>query len=214
MEPLTDTFIRSTMLLLVLLNPFLMSIYLLDLIENLDDRTFFATLTRGVLIATCVFCLFAVGGDAVFADVLQVRFASFLVFGGLVFIVISMRFIRIGPQAIAELRGDPRHVAGSIAMPFMIGPGTVSASVLTGARLPMGWAIASIASAVTVMVVGLLGIKWLHGFVKQRNAELVDRYIDIMGRASALLVGTIAVDMVLSGIELWWNAWQGGPSGV
>jgi multiple antibiotic resistance protein len=214
MEPLTDTFIRSTMLLLVLLNPFLMSIYLLDLIEKLDDRTFFATLTRGVLIATAVFCLFAIGGDAVFADVFQVRFASFLVFGGLVFIVISMRFIHIGPQAIAELRGDARHVAGSIAMPFMIGPGTVSASVLTGARLPVGWAIASISSAVAVMVVGLLGIKWLHGFVKQRNADLVDRYIDIMGRASALLVGTIAVDMVLSGIELWWNAWQGGPPGT
>lgn len=214
MEPLMDTFIRSTTLLLVLLNPFLMSIYLIDLIENLDNHIFFATLTRGVVIATLVFCLFAVGGDVIFADVFQVRFASFLIFGGLVFIVISMRFIQIGPQAIAELRGDPQHVAGSIAMPFMIGPGTVSASVVAGARLPIGLAIASIASAVLFMLVGVLAIKWLHGFVKQRNAQLVDRYVDIIGRASALLVGTIAVDMVLTGLELWWEAWNGGAPGV
>jgi small neutral amino acid transporter SnatA (MarC family) len=187
---------------------------LIDLIESLDDQTFFSTLTRGVVIATVVFCLFAVGGDAIFADVFQVRFASFLVFGGIVFIVIGLRFIQAGPGALAELRGNPEHIAGSIAMPFMIGPGTVSASVLAGARLPVGWAMASIASAMLIMVIGLLAIKWLHGFVKQRNAGLVDRYIDIMGRASALLVGTIAVDMVFAGIELWWSAWKGGSGGT
>lgn len=214
MEPLFDTFMRSTTLLVVLLNPFLMSIYLIDLIESLDDHTFLSTLTRGVVIATVVFCLFAVGGDAIFANVFQVRFASFLAFGGIVFIVISLRFIQVGPQAISELRGDPQHIAGSIAMPFMIGPGTVSASVLAGARLPVTWAVASIASAMVVMVIGLLAIKWLHGFVKHRNADLVDRYVDIIGRASALLIGTIAVDMVFTGIELWWDAWNGSPGGA
>jgi multiple antibiotic resistance protein len=66
MEADFNTFARSTVLLVVLLNPFLMSIYLLDLIEKLDDKTFFSTLIRGVVIATIVFSLFAAGGDAVF----------------------------------------------------------------------------------------------------------------------------------------------------
>jgi small neutral amino acid transporter SnatA (MarC family) len=208
MEADFNTFARSTTLLVVLLNPFLMSVYLLDLIEKLDDETFFATLIRGVVIATIVFSLFALGGDAIFSDLFQVRFASFLIFGGIVFLVVGLRFILAGPQALAELRGDPEHVAGSIAMPFMIGPATVSASVLAGARLPILWAVGSIAAAMVVMVLGLLAIKWLHGVVRQRNARLVERYVDIIGRASALLIGTIAVDMVLNGIELWWAAWR------
>ncbi|HSN84741.1 MAG TPA: MarC family protein [Polyangiales bacterium] len=208
MEAELDAFVRSTTLLVVLLNPFLMSIYLIDLIESLDDKTFFSTLVRGVVIATTVFCLFAVGGDAIFSELFQVRFASFLIFGGIVFIVIGLRFIQVGPEALSELRGHPEHIAGSIAMPFMIGPGTVSASVLAGARLPVWWALAAIGAAMLVMVVGLLAIKWIHGFVKERNAGLVERYVDIIGRASALLIGTIAVDMVLTGFELWWNAWR------
>ena len=208
MEADFNTFARSTTLLVVLLNPFLMSIYLLDLIEKLDDETFFATLIRGVVIATIVFSMFAVGGDAIFSNVLQVRFASFLIFGGIVFLVVGLRFIQVGPEALAELRGNPEHIAGSIAMPFMIGPATVSASVLAGARLPILWAVGSIAAAMVVMVLGLLAIKWLHGVVRQRNASLVERYVDIVGRASALLVGTIAVDMILNGMELWWAAWR------
>jgi multiple antibiotic resistance protein len=203
-----NTFAAWTMLLVVLLNPFLMSIYLLDLIEKLDDETFFATLIRSVAIATIVFSLFAVGGDAIFSDVLHVRFASFLIFGGIVFLVVGLRFIQVGPEALAELRGDPEHIAGSVAMPFMIGPATVSASVLAGARLPILWAVGSIAAAMVVMVLGLLAIKWLHGVVRERNAGLVRRYVDIVGRASALLIGTIAVDMVLNGVELWWATWR------
>lgn len=208
MEADFGTFVKATTLLGVLLNPFLMSIYLLDLIETLDHEAFFATLMRGVGIATIVFSVFAVGGDAIFSDLFQVRFASFLIFGGLVFLVIGLRFIQIGPEAIAEMRGKPEHIAGSIAMPFMIGPATVSASVLAGARLPILWALGSIAVAMAGMVLGLLTIKWLHGVVTQRNTALVERYVDIIGRASALLIGTIAVDMVLNGIELWWAAWH------
>jgi multiple antibiotic resistance protein len=30
------------------------------------------------------------------------------------------------------MRGAPEHLAGTIAMPFMIGPGTISAAVVTG----------------------------------------------------------------------------------
>jgi len=195
--------LKSGTLLFVLLNPFLMSIYLLDLIEQLDSRTFTHTLGRGALIATAVFCAFAVGGDAIFADLLQVRFASFLIFGGILFLLIGIRFAQQGSGALGELRGRPEHIAGSIAMPFMVGPGTVSASVFAGAHLPIGWALVSIVGAMVVTVAGLAAIKLAHEHLRTRNAALVDRYIDVVGRVSALLIGTIAVDMILRGIDLW-----------
>jgi predicted tellurium resistance membrane protein TerC len=63
-------------------------------------------------------------------------------------------------------------------------------------------------TSVAAMVLGLFIIRWLHGMVQDRNSGLVERYVDITGRASALLIGTIAVDMILTGIERWWSTWH------
>ncbi len=197
------TFGKSVTLLLVLLNPFLMSIYLLDLMRDQDPPGLAKTLLRASLISGGVFVLFAVTGDAIFYDVLQVRFASFQVFGGVVFLLIGVRFVFNGPQAIAELRGQAEHVAGSVALPFMIGPGTVSASVVTGARLDAWPAVLAIIVALTGAVIGLLAIKFLHDFVRRRNQALVERYIDLVGRMSALVIGTIAIEMIYQGVKLY-----------
>ena len=205
MTPSLEDFLKPTALLAVLLNPFLMSIYLLDMIESLDPATFGRTVARGSLIASIAFALFALGGDAIFSDVLQVRFASFLIFGGILFLLIGLRLAQSGPRALGELRGPPEHLAGSVAMPFMIGPGTVSASVLIGARLPPLWALLSIACAMIATLLGLVVVKAVHSRVRDRQAHLVERYVDIVARASALLVGTIAVDMVLSGLSRVWR---------
>jgi len=205
-----NAFLQSTTLLFVLLNPFLMTIYLLDLIERLDGATFRSVLVRGSAISACVFAVFALAGAAIFQDVLQVRFASFLVFGGIVFLIIGIRFVFDGPEAVTRVRGPAEHLAGSIAMPFMIGPATVSASVLAGAHLSAPLAVLSIVAALAAAVAGILLLKTLYDHVHQRNERLVSRYIDIVGRISALVVGTIAMDMILSGLEMWLTALKAG----
>jgi hypothetical protein len=53
----TRVFIDSTLLLFVLHNPFLLSIYLLNLIQELDRKTFLAALLQGTLISAVVFSL-------------------------------------------------------------------------------------------------------------------------------------------------------------
>ena len=126
---MTD-FLRSSVLLLVLLNPFLLIIYLIDVVEKLDRSEFTRVLVRAGLIATAVFWLFAILGDAVFSDVLQAEFASFQIFGGVVFLLIGLQFVFRGPTAVEILRGESRHLTGAIAMPILIGPGTISASVV------------------------------------------------------------------------------------
>lgn len=204
-----DSFLRSTLLLFALLNPFLMSIYLLDLLTGLDGPAFRRVLVRGSLIAGTVFLLFAATGDALFRDVLQVRYASFLMFGGVIFLIIGIRYVMVGPQALEQLRGEPEHIAGSIALPFMIGPGTISASVMAGARLPFPRAAAAIACAMAGTFLGLVLLKRLHDDLRQSDEARVRRYIDLVGRISALIIGTFAVDMILTGVE----EWLGGPPG-
>lgn len=198
-----QVFISSLMLLLMLLNPFLLILYLVDLVQDLDSGEFRRVMFRAGLISSAVFSAFALLGDVIFEDLLQARFASFQIFGGIVFLLIGIQFVFIGPGALRTMRGAPEHIAGSIAMPIMIGPGTVSASILAGSRLPPLQAVAGIFLTVLVTVAVVLLLKWLHDFVKPRNEKLIERYVEVMGRVTALVVGTYSIEMIMQGLASW-----------
>ena len=196
-------FLKSSGLLLVLLNPFLVILYLVDLVENLGARQFAQVLVRAALIASAVFCSFAILGDAIFSSIVQAEFASFQIFGGVVFLLIGLQFVFHGPNAIEILRGRSEHLAGAIAMPVLIGPGTISASVVIGKRLDPLSACAAVLAAVLTFVIAVVLLKSVYDFVRPRRASLVQRYIEIAGRIMALFVGTVSVEMIMQGIHAW-----------
>lgn len=196
-------FLKEMMFFLALLNPFLLSLYMLELFVRLERRLFIAVLTRGFVIAGLVFSLFAVTGDRIFTDMLQVKLASFQVFGGLVFLVVGLRMFFDGAGAISAIRGEPEHLAGSIAMPFLVGPATVSAAILIGSGLPLGQALSTIWLTLVCAIAGLFVLKEVHDRVRARHARLIDRYVEVTGRISALVIGTYAVEMVGTGIRGW-----------
>ena len=76
---------KSTVLMFVLPNPFLVIVYLVDMLETLEKKQFKKTLIQGAMIASAVFCSFAIVGDFIFSGIVQAEFASFQIFGGVVF---------------------------------------------------------------------------------------------------------------------------------
>ncbi|MEX2580075.1 MAG: MarC family protein [Verrucomicrobiales bacterium] len=192
----------STILLLVLLNPFLVIIYLVDVMQTLERTQFNRVLLRAGLIAGAVFCGFAILGEAVFTSI-KAEFASFQIFGGLIFLLIGIQFVFQGPAAIEILRGESKHLSGAIAMPVLIGPGTISASIVIGKSHEPLVACGVVIVAVLLCVVTIVLLKALHDFVRPRQEELIQRYIEIAGRVTALFVGTIAVDMIMKGLGTW-----------
>lgn len=189
----------------VLFNPFLMSVYMVDLVRGLTLGTFSRVMARAAVISGTVFLLFAFFGEQLFTRVFHVQFESFLIFGGIIFLIIGGRFVLLGAEAMRDLRGEVRHLSGSIAMPFMIGPGTVSASVLIGSRMDFPLAGLSILSGLALAIGALIGVKWLHDVMRLRHEALIERYLDLAGRASALFIGSFAVEMILKGVQGWWN---------
>jgi len=194
---------NAIILYLVLLNPFLMSIYLLDIIQETDWNTFGKILLRASIISIVAFGLFVMGGEAVFTKVLQVRFESFLIFGGIIFLLIGLRQVFEGSDAIRGIRGDAEHIAGSVAMPFMIGPGTIGASVLAGTQLGPWLGLVAMTIGVSVAVSSLLVFKAVYDQVRTRNQKLFERYVDITGRVTAFWIGTFAIQMIVSGLKGW-----------
>lgn len=193
----------SMSLLLVLLNPFLLILYLIDVVETLDRRQFARVLLRAGAIATLVFCAFAILGEVLFTNVLHTQFASFQIFGGVIFLLIGLQFVFRGPKSIEMLRGTSAHLAGAIAMPILIGPGTLSASILIGRRLDTVAACIAVLGAVLASILVMIGLKVLHDIVRSSREALVERYIEIAGRILALVVGTVAVEMIMQGLEAW-----------
>ena len=201
---MTD-FLKSTTLLLTLLNPFLVIIYLVDVIQKLEPEQFRRVLVRAGLIASTVFCSFAILGDTIFSRLMQVEFASFQIFGGIVFLLIGIQFVFRGPTALETLRGESKHIAGSIAMPVFIGPGTISASVIIGKRHEPFVACIAVVAAVVICLVAIIFLKFTHDWVNHTREALVQRYIEIAGRITALYIGTVAIDMIMQGLRTWIN---------
>ncbi len=195
--------LESGTLLLVLLNPFALGAYLIELIRTLDAATFRRVVFRAALISGAIFSAFALSGNAFFESILHVRFAAFQIFGGILFLVIAVRFVVLGGQALEGLRGvNPEHLAGAVAMPFMIGPGTVGGSVVVGSRHG-ALGVLCIAGALALTVGWLLIAKLLHDHLLSRDSKLVSRYLEIVGRVTALVIGTLAVEMLLDGLSDW-----------
>lgn len=196
-------FIKSSALLFILLNPFLLVVYMIDVFAKLPPETFRSVVFRAGIISSFVFAIVALLGDVLFRDILQAQFASFEVFGGIVFLLIALRFVFEGNSAIAVLRGESLHLAGAIAMPVMIGPGTIGASIVIGKRLSPFNAVMAVILAVMTSVMVIIALKYLHDYVRERNEKLVDRYIETAGRVTALVVGTFAIEMIMRGLKGW-----------
>ncbi len=196
-------FLKSTGLMLVLLNPFLVIVYLVDAVKKLNRRQFRKVLIKAGLIAAPIFCCFVLLGSAIFTDIIHAEFASFRIFGGIVFLVIGLQFVFRGTTAIEGLRGESEQLVGSIAMPILVGPGTISASVVIGQRHDSLTACGAVVAGVVVCVLVMIILKSLHDYVLPRREWLIDRYIEVAGRITALFVGTISVEMIMQGVQSW-----------
>ncbi|MBQ0725000.1 MAG: MarC family protein [Cycloclasticus sp.] len=198
--------LKASSLLFVLLNPFLISIYLISLIRDLTLKEFVKVMVRAHVISGIVFVIFAITGEGVFEDVFNVRFGAFLIFGGIIFLWIGIQSIFSGKIVLIDTHGNPEHVAGSVAMPFMIAPGTISASVLIGSSLPAPSAAMAIGIAISFSLVSIIVFKLIHDPLKKRNERLLSRYVEVVGRVVALFTGTYAIEMIARGITLLWPA--------
>ena len=49
----------------------------------------------------------------------------------------------------------------------------------------------------------MIMLKSLYDYVRTAHEELVQRYIEIAGRVTALYVGTVSVEMIMQGLKSW-----------
>lgn len=195
--------VQSSVLLFMLLNPFLVILYLIDIVKYHDRKTFAINLIKAGLYSSIIFSIFAVVGDVIFRDIIQAQFASFQIFGGVIFLIIGIQFVLKGTNAIETLRGDMTDVATSIAMPILVGPSTISAAVLMGKKLDAMIAVGAIFATVFLSIAVMILLKYIHDKIHTRHESLIQKYIEVSGRILALYIGTVSIDMIMRGVTSW-----------
>ncbi len=198
-----DILVKTFLMVYVLLNPFIMSVYMMDILRTLELRRLVGQLTRAGIISLMIFLAFAWLGERIFEKFLQVRFTSFLLFGGVVYLLIGIRLILGLSPPVDISKSDPETISAVICMPFIIGPGTISASVLAGVRMPLLLAAVTIGLSLAAALASIVLIKILHDWVRTRHEQYVQLYSELVGRATALFTGSFAVDMIITTVERW-----------
>ncbi len=188
----------------VILNPFSQMLFLWDLMRTLPQREFAGVYARASLLSLGVYALFALTGEFLFVDVFQVSIEAFRIFGGLIVFIVSVRYFTQGGGGSSQFfRGSPMEVAQSISIPFMVGPATIWVSILIGRSLPAPMDVLLIAAVLALNFVAVcIGQAFVYKVGGEARESLLGAYFSILMRTSALFIGAIGVQMIMSGIEV------------
>lgn len=187
---------------LVMLNPFALFLYLKPLMRDLSDREFIAVFFRASLISFFIYLAFVLFGNFIFASVFRISFESFRIFGGIILFSLAYMFIVRGKKAFIQTKGDLHDMASEIALPFMVGAGTISLSILLGEELPMPWGVVSLVIIMTINFLIVLGLKEMRSRISVQKLKVAfDKNMEILLRINGFFVGAIGIDMITTGIK-------------
>lgn len=129
-------------------------------------------------------------------NVMDISFGSFAIAGGLILLVLSIRYMITGHMVESE--NEVKHeMVGvvPIGTPLTVGPATITTLLLLVKEYPLYWVLISFAlNLFIVWIVCMLG-NWIAGFLGKGGIKAVSRVF-------SLLLAAIAVSMVIKGLNL------------
>ncbi|MDA3840160.1 MAG: hypothetical protein PF572_03645 [Patescibacteria group bacterium] len=187
---------------LVLLNPFALFLYLLPVMKDLDNKTFRRVMVKASLISFSIYFTFMIGGDFIMNTVFRIHMESFRIFGGIIIFAFAYIFIVKGGKAMIKLRGNIDELASEIALPFMVGAGTLSLAILLGhSKGPLTGGLTLLLTMLINFII-IMSLKIFRDNITRKKIRMVfDHNMEIFLRLNGFFVGAIGVNMVKQGIE-------------
>jgi len=193
--------LSSLISLLVLINPFALFVYLKPVMDDLSLRDFNKVLVKASLTSLLIFMFFSEFGMTLFRF-LSIDFESFRIFGGIVIFSMALIFIIQGKKSFITLRGNLDELASEIALPFMVGAGSISICVVIGNRYPVPDSIFLIMIAMLanfIVIISLTLIK--YKIISERFKIAFDKFMVYFLRVNGFIAGAIGINMALDGIR-------------
>lgn len=201
-----ENVVSSLFPFLVILNPFALCLYLAGVMEDLDTSSFIKVLCGASLISLAVFTIFVLFGEPLLVVVLGVRPEALRIFGGVIFAIVGYNYVVKGYRATQVLRGNIDELPSEIALPFMIGAGTITQSILIGKRHTAGTAFLIVLIVVVLSFLIVIAFKFVRDNMASSKEKVFDKYVNILSRINGLVIGAVSTDMIVTGIIRLWNS--------
>jgi|SRR5690554_1258730 len=194
--------LSSILELIVMLNPFALFLYLEPVRKDLDHKKFIGVIFKATLISFTICCLFFFFGEFIFNSVFQIDFESFRIFGGIIIFSYAYFFIVKGQKALIMIKENLDDLASEIALPFMVGAGTISLSILVSYNHTM-WIGLSIMVLVFAINFGTIYFlkKMRDNLEGKKWRTAYDKNMEVLLRLNGFFIGAIGINMVLTGIK-------------
>jgi len=190
---------------IAILNPLALCLYLVGVMEDLERPDFARVLVWACAISFATFFVFALAGEPLLVDVLGVQPGALRAFGGIIFLIVGYNYVVKGYRTTEALRGSLRELPSAIALPFMIGGGTITQAILVGKRHSPLVSAAVLSAGVAICFVVVITFNVIRDHMQGDKERIFDRYVNIMVRINGLMIGAISVDMVISGVRQLWT---------
>ncbi|WP_299581477.1 MarC family protein [uncultured Sunxiuqinia sp.] len=187
---------------LVMLNPFALFLYLEPIRKDLSHRDFMMVIFKATLISFSVCLIFFLSGDLFFRKIFQIDFESFRIFGGIIIFSYAYFYIVKGQRALIIIKENLDDLASEIALPFMVGAGSISLSILLGHDHSYLIGGVSLAGIFLVNFLAIFLLKTLRDSIeKKKFKKAFDKNMEVLLRLNGFFIGAIGINMVLVGIK-------------
>ena len=190
--------LASTLYMLALINPVSKVLILSMLPKDAQILAIAKISLRASGIALAILLVLAAAGNFILSTIFHVQLYSLQVAGGLVLLYIGFNALTKGvffeidtKESIADISVVP------LASPLIAGPATITAAITFLVEHGFLEACIAVTLAVIINLLIMLSSRRLGGFLLSHN---------VMGaliRVTGLVVATIAVQMILSGLSTW-----------
>lgn len=200
--------VASVVAFLVLLNPFAMFIYLQPVMRELSPGDFLKVLIRASIISLLIFISFSFSGEFIFRSILQINFEAFRIFGGIIFFSFAYFYIIHGRKSLIDMREKLDDLASEIALPFMVGAGTILLSILMGHKFPLLTCFLLLCLIMAANFVIIVSLMYIRKALSNRLQVAFDKNMEMLLRLNGFFVGAIGLNMIITGVN---NLYFMGP---
>lgn len=188
--------------LVVMLNPFGLFFYLTPVKDQMKTRVFTGVFLRSAVISYGIVLFFYFFGEFFFMNVIKINFEAFRIFGGVIIFSFSYLYIIGGRRSMIMMKDDPDDLAAEIAMPFMVGLGSISVIILISHQLPRGQGfIAVTASLLLHFIISASFIAARENIQNKLMKKYFERTINVLVRVNGFFIGAIGVNLLITGIK-------------
>ncbi|MEL0115356.1 MAG: MarC family protein [Gammaproteobacteria bacterium] len=205
-----DTFIESTLLMFVAIDPISLIPIFAGLTSGLNKEQIRSIYTRATLVSFFVLSAFWLFGTSIL-DVMNISMDSFKIIGGLFLIVIAFQMVfeqrQERRQSTADNAIDDETIKSiaifPLAIPLIAGPGAMATSLLLSKEEYANFADAAVSylPILTVLFIAILAM-WLSSKLATKLGPTI---ITVVQKIFGLLLGALAIEFVIDGIQNSFN---------